>query len=98
MSICTFEWEKGAQSSPLVVYTLSSLDINLLDQITYDFLFCIFSRELGLEKATSLLNEIREKHINPNRVLYNSIIQAFGRYNFLKSYLCSQKSMFTVPH
>ncbi len=31
------------------------------------------------EKAKQLLNEIREKHINPNRAMYNSMIQAFGR-------------------
>jgi len=37
------------------------------------------SPEHAREKAKQLLNEIREKHINPNRALYNSMIQAFGR-------------------
>jgi len=36
-------------------------------------------RRFGLHKATTLLNELREKHVPITKVLYNSMIQAFGR-------------------
>jgi len=42
-------------------------------------------RVLGLQKATSLLNELREAHFTPSRVLFNSMIQAFGRCGDMKT-------------
>eukprot|EP00088_Acartia_fossae_P004339 TRINITY_DN11855_c0_g1_i6.p1 TRINITY_DN11855_c0_g1~~TRINITY_DN11855_c0_g1_i6.p1 ORF type:complete len:678 (-),score=114.46 TRINITY_DN11855_c0_g1_i6:148-2181(-) len=56
-------------------------------------------RGYGLLKATRLLNSIRESHFNPNRVLYNSMVQAFGRCGDLTTALnlVDEMSKFKFP-